>query len=221
MRELLDLLQASLGAPVRLSFTRNRRVMLSWRRGRDGVTVRLHQVFLDAPEKIRAVLARHLAQPTAGTRRAILDYAATRHSAEAVPPRRSPRVRLVTRGRVHDLAAIFARLNAAHFEGRLATAVTWGKNGSAGRRRSIRFGSYHPEQRLIRIHPALDQEFVPEYFVASIVHHEMLHAHLGVPETGRGRRMLHGRAFRALERAFPGHDRAQAWMRTHLGRLLR
>ena len=81
-------------------------------------------------------------------------------------------------------------------------------------------GSFAVEDRIIRIHPALDQEFVPDYFVAWIVFHEMLH---GKHEVRRehGRRRFHTQAFMDEERTFPDFARACAWEKQHLDRLLR
>lgn len=112
---------------------------------------------------------------------------------------------------VHDLGRYFNELNAAHFDNSVTAAITWGRRPSPGRRRSIRFGSYTASDHIIRIHPLLDQEFVPEYFVRYIVFHEMLHAHLGTPESSNGRRTVHGRDFLAHERTFPDYARAMAW----------
>ena len=57
-----------------------------------------------------------------------------------------------------------------------AAAITWGaRTGRPKRRNSIKMGSYSVEDRLIRIHRSLDRVFVPRFFVAWIVFHEMLH----------------------------------------------
>ena len=72
----------------------------------------------------------------------------------------------------------------------------------------------------MRVHPALDQAWVPRFFVRFIVFHEMLH-HVEPAHEGRGRTQFHTKTFRARERAFHDHDRALAWERAHLGRLLR
>jgi len=55
--------------------------------------------------------------------------------------------------------------------------------------------------------------------VAAVVFHEMLHQ--AVPaRDGNGRRVVHGREFRARERAYPDHARALAWERRNIGLLL-
>jgi predicted metal-dependent hydrolase len=91
------------------------------------------------------------------------------------------------------------------------------------RRRSIRFGSYVPQEDLIRIHPLLDQPFVPEYFVRYIVFHEMLHAYLGRSEGLSEHALSHSPEFRQMERAYPDYVCAQAWenSRGNLAKLLR
>jgi len=80
-------------------------------------------------------------------------------------------------------------------------------------------GVYDHLTRTIRIHPALDQEVVPRFFVEYIVFHEMLHQ--AVPGDDRGsRREHHGPPFRRRERAYPGYARAIAWERENLALLL-
>jgi predicted metal-dependent hydrolase len=89
------------------------------------------------------------------------------------------------------------------------------------RRRSIKLGSYHASERLIRIHPALDQPFVPEYFIAFVIFHEMLHERIGTTRQGHGRRCVHPPEFRALEARFPSAAEALRWEKENLGKLLR
>jgi hypothetical protein len=82
-------------------------------------------------------------------------------------------------------------------------------------------GVYLHDQMLIRIHPALDDPRVPRHFVELVVFHEMLHQAIP-PVNGRdGRRIVHGRDFRARERLFPGYGRARAWEKQNLHLLLR
>jgi hypothetical protein len=74
--------------------------------------------------------------------------------------------------------------------------------------------------RLVRLHPVLDHASVPRYVVASVVHHEMLHAEMGV-ETRNGRRRVHPPEFRRREREFEEYERAKGWIEKNLGGLLR
>jgi hypothetical protein len=207
--------------------TDNRSVLLSTNRNPDGaVRLRLHRAFLEAgDEALTAVVA--FAAGARGKRRQEALTQLRKHvdAWRGLQRRRGaellPRSLLRPRGEVHDLLAIREDLNRKLFAGKLAPAITWGRWSHLGRRRrTIRLGSYDEGQRLIRIHPALDQEWVPRHFVAAVVHHEMLHAALPSREGG-GRRCLHGPEFRRQERELPGYEAAEAWLESNLHRLLR
>ena len=75
------------------------------------------------------------------------------------------------------------------------------------------------ECRLIRIHPVLDAEDVPRFFVASVVHHEMLHEVHG-PALVDGRREDHPPAFMRDERKFEHYNDAMLWERLNAHLLL-
>lgn len=217
-QRLSDLLRE----PVELMVTDNRRTMISSRH-REGLWhVRLHHMFIDADEPTVRALARYIAR---NDRRAgaHLDTF-IRDNEHRIRKGRRPVVRVHTQGRHHDLGAIFDALNEQHFTGRVTgVRVTWGRRPPASsrkRRRSIRLGTYVAEDKLIRIHPFLDQEWVPRYFVAYVVFHEMLH-HVVPAPIRNGRQCFHSPEFRALERAYPDYDRALAWERSNLPRLLR
>ena len=64
-----------------------------------------------------------------------------------------------------------------YFDGLVDARICWGSEGRArGRKRStIKLGSYSAQEQLIRIHPRLDQPFVPRYFISFVIFHEMLH----------------------------------------------
>ena len=138
---------------------------------------------------------------------------------------RKPRpARIRTAGEHHDLQHLYDEVNAEHFENRVDAPITWGKRPSKRkRRRSIRFGSYSLTEHLIRIHPNLDETFVPRYFVRYIVFHEMLHANLGFQRSPGGRTQMHTPEFNRLERLYPDYERAVEWHNNlkNLRRLLR
>src|SRR6266508_2421786 len=86
----------------------------------------------------------------------------------------SPMLPLPNRGRHHDLDLILADLRVRYFPDCTAVTIRWGRWSGRTRTRSIRFGAYLPGEKLIRIHPALDQVFVPRSFVDFIVYHHPL-----------------------------------------------
>ena len=209
------------GKMLELHLTNNHYSMISVRRKPDGYRLRLHRMFVGAEPRTVRALARYVVHNDRRASTLLGDYI-ERHQHIIRQQKRRPRqMHLRTDGRYHDLQAIFDRLNVAHFAGGLEARITWGPVTSRGRRRrSIKMGSFAVEDRIIRIHPALDQDCVPDYFVAWIVFHEMLHGKHEVKREN-GRRRFHSAAFLAEERTFPEYDRACAWEKTNLDRLLR
>ena len=190
--------------------------MMSWR-GQGGVLkVRLHEFFMRAPEEIWECIGLYMATKDAHAGKIIDRYIAANRP--TVPVKAHA---LTVRGRVHDLEPLFEELNEAYFHGGCTAALTWGREPSRRRRRrrSITLGSYSKAENLIRVHPSLDQDFVPRYYVGSILYHEMIHEVLGVEEVD-GRRQVHPPEFIVLEEGYEHYERSRAWQRANLGRLL-
>ena len=83
----------------------------------------------------------------------------------------------------------------------------------------MKTGVYVQDARIIRIHPTLDRPEVPEFYVAAVVFHEMLHQAVPARDVN-GRRVVHGPEFRRRERAYPEHARAKDWEERNLELLL-
>lgn len=121
------------------------------------------------------------------------------------------------RGQVHDLDALFDRLNATCFGGRVAKP-TLGWSRAVNRHL---YGHHDPDHDAIVLNRLLDHPRVPEAVVADILHHEMLHVVHGVQRGAGGRRVLHSRAFRLDEKRFDLHGEAKAWLRALEARRIR
>jgi hypothetical protein len=219
--ELGRVLEAGLGRRVRIVLPDNRRTMMSARRRRDVVEVRLHHMFLGAPTPVLRALARYLEhggrdREASGVLDAFID-----ENRRSITPRRRRRTVLRTRGDHHDLRAIFGDLANRYFRDECEDArITWGRRSGRKRRRSIQLGTYTPEERLIRIHPVLDKDWVPGFYLESVVFHEMLHHAMPATVVG-GRHMFHTPQFRERERTYVHYDTAIAWEQRNLTRLLR
>jgi len=203
--------------PFRLLLTDNTSTVLSARRRLGRLEVRLHHMFLEADLGVLAALARYLCGRA--------DRAACRQLDAFIASRRD-RLRKARAGRgpgpagaVYHLERIRDALGRAYFGGPLAVPIGWGRAGRRGRRRFIQLGAYSFEDGCIRVHPALDQPWVPPAVVVAVVYHELLHHVLGARQAGR-RRLLHTREFRERERLYVHHARARAWEAAHLGALL-
>jgi len=211
---------AHLGAVV-LSVTDNRQSIVSRSLRRGVLHVRVHHMFLDAPPKVVNALVRYIVLDDRSASDIVGKY--IDESASRLARRRARHVNVHTRGKHHDLLSIFNDVNQKYFDGSVNALVTWGmrsRRSRLGPRRTIKLGSYASLERLIRIHPALDRAWVPRYFIAFVIYHELLHAVMPAGR-GNGRRQLHSPEFYERERLFRASDRAAEWERKHIGRLLR
>ena len=220
-RELHVFLEGELGE-VDLIITDNRRRMVSARRRGKAQEVRLHHMFLGCDEDVIGDLAK-FARGDDAARERIQRFIqenrdAIRHEVE--------QEQLRSLGRYHDLEWLLKTARALLVEAQLddvvldEVTITWGRHGKG--KRTIRFGSYDFEQRLVRIHPTLDQRWVPSFFIEYIIYHELLHA-LYPPTTseeGSGRRCVHTEEFKEMEQRYPRYEEALAWEAAHIHRLL-
>ena len=214
--------EAAVNCPLQLAVTDNRHSMVTYHKVRGVLRVRVHMMFLDAPDPVLDALVRYVVRGDRESSQVLGEFIEAnghkiRASREVPGPLRSE-------GRHHDLMKILARLNGRYFGGEHSDVlITWGRRTrprTSRARRTIKLGSYSPTERLIRVHPALDARWVPRYFVEYIVYHELLH-HV-VPAVRNGRRTeLHPPEFLRREQEFRHYERAIAWETAHIDRLLR
>ena len=228
-------LGALLGERVRVRFGRSRTkpVQARWGSGTPpAIELRLAGFFAGAPAEVRDDLAAWL-RSGRRARAACARLDAWIDAELAQLEQRSPRDARAAKPRpegqhlnLEPLArSLLAReFRAGHGDHPLEPerwpAFTWGRRGTRAVRHSLRLGSWVPSQGLVRVHAVLDQPAVPDWFVRYILFHELLHVALP-PIHGRGSRWIHHHAaFRASEREYTDHDRAQAWQAAHLDALI-
>jgi len=212
-------LRVAFAAPVVLSITDNRHSIITHRVQKGMLNARIHHMFLDAPGGVIDALVRYVTRGDRDASAILGDFIDDNGFRLARRKRGAP---LVTKGRHHDLLSLFGKTNERYFDGSMNALITWGKRGTSHspERKTIKLGSYSAVDRLIRVHPALDQKWVPRYFVAYIVYHEMLH-HVIPGSRGLGRVNLHPPEFKVREREFRYFQRSLDWERKHVARLLR
>lgn len=224
------------GRPVVLSITDNRHSIISHSLSGGVLHARIHHMFLDAPARVMDALVRYVARDDRAASQLVGEYIEA--NGARLARRRARAIPLVAKGKHHDLLQIFTELNARYFDGACHALITWGRRTRREGhkpRLAIKLGSYSSLERLIRIHPMLDRVWVPRYFVAYVVYHEMLH-HMIPSARGNARqassniasahgqvkrRVLHPPEFLERERGFRKYERALEWERRHIGRLLR
>lgn len=213
-------LAAHLDEQAEVELTDNAWTMVSYKRIDGRLRFRLHHMFAAADDEVVRALAGFTGKARRVHGRTIDRFIQENRARIRAAPAR-PQGQLVTRGEIHDLADVYAQLNARHFDNRVQARICWGRRAPGRRRRSIKMGVYLHEQQLIRIHPALDDARVPRLFVELVVFHEMLHQVIPPTEGESGRRCVHSRAFREAEERFPGYEKARVWEKQNLGLLLR
>ena len=114
----------------------------------------------------------------------------------------------------HDLKAIFDRVNHDYFEGKVEVPITWFGSHTHRPRNRFRFGSYNLRTNVVKIHRMLDHPAIPEYCVAFILYHEMLHHVLPPLKVKRGRRQIHHQAFVLREKEFREYPQAQDFLKS-------
>jgi hypothetical protein len=229
--ELLRRLNRFAGGKVSdVSLHDNRRVILSVRAERTGtlapLQLRIHRSFIEAPESVLQAVAEFVrsrkGSPNARQALGVIREHFHRHRPADPKSRQLDPV-----GSCLDLNEILDDLNARYFEGRLEVDITWGRSlRSPGRRcrgrrgtATIQLGSYAYEDKLVRIHRALDDSSVPRFVVEAVVYHELLHADLP-PVTVNGRHQFHTPEFRRRERLFRQLAKTESWIEENLASLL-
>jgi hypothetical protein len=200
------------GIKLRLKINDNRSTMLSVKWEPDCAKVSLHRMFLQAPQNVMQALACYLNgehKKIAPSIKAYIEYNLQRldYSHEL------DRMELQTKGRVYDLEEIFLLLNRKYFDKLLRLNITW--FGERRRRicKRVTFGLYHDPLRLIKVNRLLDHIHFPDYFVAYVIYHEMLHFVCPAYVDENGVKHIHSREFKEREKEFAFFKEAQQWIR--------
>lgn len=190
-----------------LTLTDNATSIISVKAKGEGLSVRVHRIFLEASGEVLNEMAEFISKRRGNTP-LIRNYVRERSDCFRKSPSR--RLNAVTRGRYFDLASIHESVNHTYFDGTVTALITWSIKSPRRTVKRRTLGSHSSQTDTIRINPVLDSVKVPSYFIEFIVYHEMLHAHMGVHKKN-GRRYVHSKEFRERERMFRDYERAMAW----------
>jgi len=199
----------------KLNVTRNRVRLLSYRRTRAGIALRVSERLFGVGAPLIAIIAGYIAGEARSER--ALKNAIAALPAPGPPLRRRPK--RVPKGAFFQLDALLNdELEASGIDGG-EVGISWGyRRAISLGQRSIRLGSYRPDSDLIRIHRILDQPTVPENVLRFIIFHELLHRKHGRKDSWTPR---HTPDFRCEERRHPAYEDASDWLNRELPRLLK
>jgi len=212
--QLQEQLENNVGSKLKLKINDNHSTMLSVRWEPNCTKVSLHRMFLRAPKNVMEALACYLKRSNkiipANVQSFIeenfkkLDYSYT------IDPKT-----LSTQGKVYNLRSLYKALNKEYFNDRLKLSITWFGNTNKRFRTRITFGLYHDSLKLIKIHRLLDNPAIPEYVIAYVIYHEMLHHECPSYRDVRGFQRIHSKEFKEREAQFRYYDLAQRWIKAN------
>jgi hypothetical protein len=118
-----------------------------------------------------------------------------------------------------DLDMIFERLNLEYFNNRIKAKIMWGRDVKSHNKSGFRYGSYDEGKKLIRVHPRLKQDFVPQFVLELTVYHEMCHQ-FAPSYKKNGTWQSHHAEFKKKEREYKNFKDARNWEKHNWHRLL-
>ena len=122
-------------------------------------------------------------------------------------------------GDERDLDKIFERLNQEYYNNKIQAKIMWGRDVKSRNKSGFRYGSYDEGKKLIRIHPRLKQDFVPQCVLELTVYHEMCHQFTPSYKKN-GTWQSHHPEFKRKEREFKDFKDARNWEKHNWHRLL-
>jgi hypothetical protein len=124
-----------------------------------------------------------------------------------------------TRGRIYDLAEVFASLNGRFFNNSISSYVRWGRHPLRSYQ-TCRQDPFGERYNLITIGTIYNGPDVPRYAIEGIMFHEMLHIAFP-PLISDARNVIHGPQFKQKERSFPQYPDWVEWEKIQCKRTTR
>ncbi|MGA8220127.1 MAG: SprT-like domain-containing protein [Candidatus Acidiferrales bacterium] len=182
----------------------------------DTARVRLSDVLRGAPQAVFEAAAsillgrlyrRRLPAELLETYRQFSYAPATRRKLLLLRQQRARRAEHQPAGAHHDLSPLFDRLNRHYF----LNSLPQPRMGWSTRAWRTQLGCFDPALQQIVINRQLDRSGVPEYVVAYVLYHEMLHLKHPM-RFARCRRESHSPKFRKEEKRFADYERAMKFL---------
>ena len=118
-----------------------------------------------------------------------------------------------------NLKEMFDQLNVEYFGNKVKGNIEWGRIVNKKNLTSFRFGSYDPGKQLIRVHPRLQQSFVPRSVLELTIYHEMCHQWAPMKRK-KGMWVVHHAEFKEKERCYRFYKEARSWEKENWKKLM-
>lgn len=209
--DLQETLSRLCNLQVKLSFNKNRSTIINiLERKNNLVRLSIHEMFDKAALPITHALADFIKYRRKKGSYSLLRQYINTHLPLIKSPVKKRSVSLDTEGKVHDLKRIYQEVNQEYFSSDLNLSITWYGQSHKRNGRHMVYGLYNDETKLVKIHRLLDRKQCPEFYLAFVVYHEMLHA-VHRPEQRKVKSCIHTPAFRKAEQFFKYYPQAIAW----------
>lgn len=190
-------LSRSLGTKVELNFEGDgvRRILIE--PTTTSLKIRLDPLFRQIDNETYPSLVRFIKNQDESHKAELIEFLKRVH--QKAPPKEE-----------HPFQHHLDQLRHDHFPGLPPLTLIWGKEGKKGEQKTIRLASYWAKRKEIRLHPYLEVDGVPEYYLQYLLFHELCHAYLvmsGQAKDGEH----HGPDFMKLEKKFPLLHQAIEW----------
>jgi len=117
-----------------------------------------------------------------------------------------------TKGVKFDLREFFDKINNDFFNGDLTCSLRWGRHKSRTSYHEICNDENGVPFHLITIAGFYNQKSIPDFALESVMYHEMLHIAIPPIDMG-GKRNVHHRQFREMEKQFPHYQKWKEWQK--------
>lgn len=204
-------LEDDIGKKLQIKINDNRSTMLSVKWESDCTKVSLHRMFLKAPQNIMDALACYIKQEDENIHPKVkafienglqkLDYSSI------IDPRKLYQI-----GNVYNLKQIYDDLNREYFNNKLQLGITWFGKPVQRNKTRVTFGLYHDSLKLVKINRVLDSPSFPDYFVAYVIYHEMVHHVCPAYIDEKGINRVHSKEFKEMEAKFKYFYLAEKWI---------
>lgn len=179
-------------------------------RGKNWARLSLHRMFLDAPENVIEALANYVQALDKSAFSVIRAYISENFHRFDYSHRVNPKI-LDAKGKCYDLRSIYEQINREYFDGKVNLKIVWQNRIPKKTCSRIIYGQYFQALRLIKINRLLDDPAFPEYFVAYVIYHEMLHHVVPHFVDQKGVTRIHGKEFKEREKLFRYYRLAKEW----------